>query len=91
MDEKACSHYIVMGDFNAKIGVRNVHESMTCIVPFGTGNRDERWGRLLDFGAENNLVVTNSFSQKAANRYWAWEAPDGMMKSKIDCLKIGKL
>ena len=28
MDKKACSHHIVMGDFNAKIGVRNINKNM---------------------------------------------------------------
>ena len=26
IDRKACSHHIVMGDFNAKIGVRNTND-----------------------------------------------------------------
>ena len=49
-----------MGDFNAKIGVRNTNDKMKCTGPFGTGNRNERGERLLDFAEENNLVVTNS-------------------------------
>ena len=40
---------------------------MKCIGPFGTGNRNERGERLLDFAEENNLVVTNSFFLKATN------------------------
>ena len=39
---KASSHYIVMGDFNAKIGVRNINVNMKCTGPFGTGNKNER-------------------------------------------------
>ena len=60
MDKKATSHHIVMGDFNAKILVRNISDNMKCIGPFGTGNRNERWERLLDFAEENNLVIPNS-------------------------------
>ena len=69
IDKKACSHHIVMGDFNVKIGVRNTNDKMKCTGPFGTGNRNERGERLLDFAEENNLVVTNSLFFKAANRY----------------------
>ena len=83
MDKKACSHHIVIGDFNAKIGMRNIDDSMKCTGPFGTGNRNGRGERLLDFAEENNLVVTNSFL-KAANRYWTWEAPGGATKNQID-------
>ena len=84
MDKKACSHHIVMGDFNAKIGVRNINDNMKCTGPFGTGNRNERGERFLDFAEENNLVVANSFFLKAANRYWTWEAPGGVTKNQFD-------
>ena len=73
-----------MGDFNAKIGMRNTNDKMKCTGPFGTGNRNERGERLLDFAEENNLVVTNSLFFKAANRYWTWEAPGGVTKNQID-------
>ena len=59
MDKKACSHHKVVGDFNLKIGVRNINDTMKCKGPFGTGNINERWERLLDFAEENNLVITN--------------------------------
>ena len=84
MDKKTCSHHIVMGDFNAKIGVRNINEIMKCIGPFGTGSRNDRGERLLDFAEENNLVITNSLFLKAANRYWTWQAPRGVPKNQTD-------
>ena len=84
MDKKACSHHIVMGDFNAKIGVRNINDNMKCTGPFETGNRNERGEKLLDFAEENNLVITNSFFLKAANRYWTWEATGGVTKNQTD-------
>ena len=73
-----------MGDFNAKSGVRNINDNMKCTGPFTTGNRDERGERRLDFAEENNLVVTNSFFLKAANRHWTWEAPGVVTKNQID-------
>ena len=93
MDKTACSHHIVMGDFNAKIGVRNINDTMKCTRPLGTGNRNERRERHLDFAEENNLVLTNSFLLKAANRYWTWEAPGGVTKTRLTsyCLQIGRL
>ena len=45
------------------------------------------WAREMrgkDFAEENNLVITNSFFLKAANRYWTWDAPEGVTKSQID-------
>ena len=73
-----------MGDFNAKIGVRNINDKMICTGSFETGNRNEREERLLDYAEENNLAVTNSLFYKAANRYWTSEAPGGVTKNQID-------
>ena len=42
MDKKAFSHHIVVGDFNARTGVRSINENMKCMGPLGTGNRNER-------------------------------------------------
>ena len=84
MDKKACGHHIVMGNFNIKIGVRNINDTMKCTGPFGTGNRNERGERLRDFAKENNLVITNPFFLKVANRYWTLEAPEGVSKNQID-------
>ena len=60
MDKKSCRHHILMGDFNAKIGVRSIND-MKCVGPFGIRSRNERGERLLDFAEENNLVVTSLF------------------------------
>ena len=84
MDKKACSHHIVMGNFNAKIGVRNINDNMKYTGPVGSGNRNERGERLLDFAEENKLVITNSFFLKAANSYWTWEAQGGVTKNQTD-------
>ena len=57
---------------------------MKCTGSFGTGNRDERGERLLDFAEENSLVVTNSLFLKAANRCWTREAPGSVAKNQTD-------
>ena len=57
VDIKSCRHHIIMGDFNAKIGVRSINNNMKRIGPFGKGNRNERGERLLDFAEENDRVI----------------------------------
>ena len=73
-----------MSDFNAKSEVRSTNDNMKRVGLIGIGNRNERGERLLDFAEENNLVVTSSFLQKVANRYWTWEAPGGMTENQTD-------
>ena len=83
-DTIACSHHIVIGDFNAKTGVRNINENMKCIGPFGTGSRNERGESFLDFAEGSSLVVANSFFINSANRYWTREALGGVIINQID-------
>ena len=63
-----------MGDFNAKIGIKDKNENLEWIWPYGIGIRNDRGERLLDFAANNKLFVTNTFFQKPASRYLTlWE------------------
>ena len=47
VDKKSCRHHILMDDFNAKIGVKNINDNRECVGPFGIGSRNERGERLL--------------------------------------------
>ncbi|KAK3775444.1 hypothetical protein RRG08_015291 [Elysia crispata] len=40
--EKKCANTVIMGDFNAKIGVKDEDEENEWIGPFGIGTRNER-------------------------------------------------
>ncbi|KAK3788510.1 hypothetical protein RRG08_053137 [Elysia crispata] len=73
-----------MGDFNAKIGVKDEDEENEWIGPFGIGTRNERGEKLIDFCTANRLFVTNSFFKKPRPRYWTWESPGGDYKNQID-------
>ncbi|KAK3784259.1 hypothetical protein RRG08_039119 [Elysia crispata] len=57
-----------MGDFNAKIGVKDEDEENEWIGPFGIGTRNERGEKLIDFCTANRLFVTNSFFKKPRPR-----------------------
>ena len=52
--------------------------------PYGTGTRNSRGERLIEFAEEHKLVIANTFFKKAKNRYWTWESPDGVTKNMID-------
>ena len=84
VNRKECKQHIIMGDFNAKIGIKEKNENLKWIGPHGIGIRNDRGERLLDFAANNKLLVTNTFFEKPASRYWTWESPGGAYHNQID-------
>ncbi|XP_072022768.1 craniofacial development protein 2-like [Amphiura filiformis] len=74
---------IVMGDFNAKVGKREDGEECT-IGKFGSGERNDRGDRLIEFSISNKLKIMNTFFKKPASRKWTWRSPDGSTKNEID-------
>ncbi|XP_030850967.1 uncharacterized protein LOC115928190 [Strongylocentrotus purpuratus] len=74
---------IVMGDFNAKVGKREEGEGST-IGPFGSGQRNDRGDRLLEFAISNKMKIMNTFFKKEASRKWTWKSPGRNTKNEID-------
>ena len=73
---------VVMGDFNAKIGMREGAEPR--VGKFGVGTRNPRGQRLAEFLEREGLFMMNSFFRKKAHRKWTWIHPDGSTKNEID-------
>jgi len=79
---------IIMGDLNAKIGA-NADQLSHCAGRFGLGQRNERGERLIQFAAENNLVIANSLFKNHPRRIYTWTSPDGNYRNQIDYIMIG--
>ena len=75
---------ILLGDFNAKIGIKEKEETYQSIGPYGIGIRNDRGERLIEFAEEHKLVIANTLFKKAPNRYWTWESPGAIAKNMID-------
>ncbi len=61
--KKHNTHFsIVVGDFNAKIGMKNVGES--AVGHFGIGTRNGRGDQLVEFAERNRLRITSTFFHK---------------------------
>lgn len=58
--DQAYKNYIIMGDFNAKIGQPRKDEHLI-MKPNGYGERNQRGQRLIDFALEHKLAILNSF------------------------------
>ncbi|RVE42210.1 hypothetical protein evm_013143 [Chilo suppressalis] len=73
---------VVMGDFNAKVGVQTCSESM--LGSYGYGSRNHRGQMLVNFLEREGLFLMNSFFKKQPQRKWTWRSPDAMTKNEID-------
>ena len=75
--------YIIMGDFNAKIGQPKQNEHLVMKLN-GYGNRNLRGQRLIDFALENKTPILNTFFKKKPNKKWTWRSPNGEHKNELD-------
>jgi endonuclease/exonuclease/phosphatase family metal-dependent hydrolase len=76
------THYtMVMGDFNAKIGLQQRNEQGV-MGKHGIGQRNERGDRLIEFAASRNLYIANTRFKKKSK--WTWKSPDGKTTNEID-------
>ena len=80
---------IVMGDWNAKIGVDNTGWQQV-MGRYGYGNRNERGEELLEFATKLDLYVCNTRFQQKDCRKWTWLSPGERVKNMIDLILIDK-
>ena len=77
------AHYnVIMGDFNAKVGLGDPAKS--CIGHYGLGARNTRGDSLINFAESHQLKIMNTFFKKRLNRRWTCVSPNGVTKHEID-------
>ena len=76
---------IIMGDFNAKVGQRGDEHS---VGMHGTGNRNERGERLVEWCEMNNFTIGNTCFQQPQRRKWTWKSPGDSTRNQIDYILI---
>ena len=76
-EDSKSKHKIIIGDFNAKIGIKNKDETFQSMGPYGIGKRNCRGERLIEFAEEHKLIIANTLFKKNPSRYWTWEKPGG--------------
>lgn len=74
---------ILMGDFNAQIGERQIGEEHA-LGKYSTGKRNRNGQKLMDFILEKNFTVSNSLFKRKNNKKWTWTSPNGLHKNEID-------
>ena len=75
----------IMGDFNAKVGQRGDELS---VGMHGTGNRNERGERLVEWCEMNNFTIGNTCFQQPQRRKWTWKSPGDSTRNQIDYILI---
>ncbi|XP_066943537.1 craniofacial development protein 2-like [Macrobrachium rosenbergii] len=80
------AHYIIMGDFNAKIGQGNED----CVGKFGYGERNERGDDLINFSVAHDFKIMNTFFQKIENKRWTWRSPSHETRNETDYILVDR-
>ena len=74
------AHYnVIMGDFNAKVGLGDPAKS--CIGHCGLGARNTRGDSLMNFAESQQLKIMNTFFKKRLHRRWTWISPNGVTRN----------
>ena len=76
---------IICGDFNAKIGKKNM-TAETGLYGWGVMNNAGQW--LADFCTENSLAVMNTVFQQPLQHLYTWTLPDGKHWNQINYVLI---
>ena len=58
----------IIGDFNAKVGMKDQDERV--VGKFGLGERDNRGQAVVDFAARYNVRIMNTLFTKPKSRKW---------------------
>lgn len=74
---------LILGDFNAKIGIQEEINELE-IGSFVSGMRNERGHMLINYAQENKLYIMNTFFKKPEHRRWTWQSPGGITRNEID-------
>lgn len=82
---KRSDNLIIMGDWNAIVG-EGREGAIT--GDFGLGLRNARGDRLIEFCAQNELIVGNTMFDHHPRRRYTWKAPGDRCRSQIDYILV---
>ena len=75
IEESKAEYTIIMGDSNGKKGECHPGEE-SIMGRFRVGEGNKRGDTLLEFAAQQGLIIANTYFKKNKSRYWTWESPD---------------
>ena len=78
---------IVLGDFNAKVGCDNSNWSRV-MGTHGLGVMNEIGSRLVEYCAENDMIIGGTLFQHKSIHKYTWTSPGGNTRNQIDHIMI---
>lgn len=84
-DVKSDENLIVMGDWNSVVGKGREGKA---VGEYGLGIRNERGDRLVEFCAEHNLVLANTWFKHHERRLYTWMKPGDTGRYQIDFIMV---
>ncbi|XP_066936741.1 uncharacterized protein [Clytia hemisphaerica] len=82
------SRFVVLCDFNGKVGHRTDELWTGICGVYGVGQMNEGGERLLNFCAANKLSIMNTMYKQKLQRLITWVSPDGRTKNQIDYILV---
>ena len=81
---------LIMGDFNARVGLQQNYTSNNVVGPHTTGHINENGQRLLDFCSTNNLLISNTFFQHKCVHQTTWMHPGNKQWHTLDYTLVNR-
>lgn len=76
------------GYFRRFQGENRLELNRFIIGPYGLSNRNERGEHLIQFAADNGLVIANSLFKHHPRRLYTWTSPSGTFRNQMDYVLI---
>ena len=57
---------------------------------YGTGQRNDRWDRPVEFARSRDLYIVNDKYQKKENALWTWKNPDECTRNQMDFIMTNR-
>ena len=81
---------LIMGDFNARVGIQQNHTSNNVVGPNATDGINENGQRLMDLCAANNLITSKTFFQHKSVHQNTWMHPGNKQWQTLDYTLVNR-
>ena len=81
---------LVIGDFSAKVGRRELSAMSSVVRLYGLGRTNEAGKQQEDFCLEHELALANTMFKQYPRRLYTWTSPDSDIRNQIDYISIAQ-